>query len=171
VSLSDLEHSLLREGGAFQRTLRTILSEELKMSLNEFCRVSNISQSTMYKILEEQREPNLRTVRQIYRALKTIYTENDEKFVAVIAAPTFMSDVPRTLDTVTIGTVNVKEYAVSNVEDAIIASVKAERDGAIAIICAPIVSETIIKISRIPVYNVKPMDSVIQILEEIKTHY
>jgi predicted transcriptional regulator len=162
---------MLRDEGAFQRALRNILDDELHISLNEFCRLSGISQSTMYKILEEQREPNLRTVRQIYKALKAQYSRNDSKFVAVIAAPMFMSGLPRTLDTVVSGSVDVKEYTVSNVEDAILAAVRAERDGALAIICAPIVAETIIKISRIPVYTVKPMDSVVQILDEIKNRY
>ena len=162
---------MLRDEGAFQRALRNILDDELHISLNEFCRLSGISQSTMYKILEEQREPNLRTVRQIYKALKAQYARDDSKFVAVIAAPMFMSGLPRTLDTVVSGSVDVKEYTVSNVEDAILAAVRAERDGALAIICAPIVAETIIKIARIPVYTVKPMDSVVQILDEIKNRY
>ncbi len=171
MTLEDLVNSMLRDGGAFQKAFRSILDDELHMSLNEFCRISGISQSTMYKILEEQRDPNLRTVRQIYKALKSIYTRDDEKFVAVIASPTFMSGLPRTLDTVGAGAVKVTEYTVSNVEDAILAAVRAERDGALAIICAPIVAETITKIARIPVYPVIPMGSVVQILEDIKTRY
>ncbi|MBE6527097.1 MAG: transcriptional regulator [Thermoplasmata archaeon] len=171
MTLDDLVHAMLRDEGAFQRALRNILDDELHISLNEFCRMSGISQSTMYKILEEQREPNLRTVRQIYKALRAQYLKDEMKFVAVIAAPMFMSGLPRTLDTVVSGSVDVKEYTVSNVEDAILAAVRAERDGALAIICAPIVAETIIKIARIPVYTVKPMDSVVQILDEIKDRY
>ena len=171
MTLDDLVSAMLRDEGAFQRAFRNILEDELHLSLNEFCRLSGVSQSTMYKILEEQREPNLRTVRQIYKALKNLYARGDSKFVAVIAAPMFMSGLPRTLEMAGAGLVEVKEYTVSNVEDAILAAVRAERDGALAIICAPIVAETIIKISRIPVYTVKPMDSVIQILEDMKQRY
>ena len=53
-------------------------------------------------------------------------------------------------------------------EDAIIAAVRAERDGALALICAPIVANTIVKIISIKVYTVFPMDSVIKLVEEIK---
>ncbi len=82
-----------------------------------------------------------------------------------------MQGLPTTLDTLGSGTVRVKEYIASTVEDAILASVRAERDGAIAIICAPIVAETIIKISRIPVHPIIPMQSVTNMLEDIKTRY
>lgn len=171
MTLDDFVNSMLRDGEAFQRTLRSILKDELHMSLNEFCRISGVSQSTMYKILEEQREPNLRTVRQIYKSLKILYTRNDEKFVAVIASPQFMADLPRVLETRILSSVRVSEYAVATVEEAIIAAIRAEKDGALALVCAPIVAETITKIASIPVYAVMPMDSVLQILDEIKDKY
>ena len=84
---------MLREEGGFQKAFRNILDEELHMSLNEFCRMSGISQSTVYKILEERREPNLRTVRDIVKALNQIYRRDAEKFLAVIASPTFMEEL------------------------------------------------------------------------------
>ena len=65
MTVEDLVSSMLRDEGGFQKALRNILDEELNMSLNEFCQISGISQSTVYKILEERREPNLRTGRQI----------------------------------------------------------------------------------------------------------
>lgn len=40
--------------------------------------------------------------------------------MAVIAAPTFMQGLPTTLETLGSGTVRVKEYVASTVEDAII---------------------------------------------------
>lgn len=171
MSLDDFVNSILRDGDVFQRTIRTILKDDLHMSLNEFCRLSGVSQSTMYKILEEQREPNLRTVRQIYKALKLLYTRDEEKFIAVIASPQFMADLPRVLETRISSSIRVSEYAVATVEDAILAAIRAEKDGALALVCAPIVAETITKIASIPVYTVMPMDSVLQILDEIKDKY
>lgn len=171
MSLDDFVNSILRDGDVFQRTIRTILKDDLHMSLNEFCRLSGVSQSTMYKILEEQREPNLRTVRQIYKALKLLYTRDEEKFIAVIASPQFMADLPRVLETRISSSIRVSEYAVATVEDAILAAIRAEKDGALALVCAPIVAETITKIAGIPVYTVMPMDSVLQILDEIKDKY
>ena len=95
------------------------------MSLNEFCRMSGISQSTVYKILEERREPNLRTVRDIVKALNQIYRRDTEKFLAVIASPTFMEGLPKQLDTVSNGVVSIREYTVSTVEDAILTNTAA----------------------------------------------
>ena len=72
MTVQDLISSMLRDEGGFQTAFKEILDNELKMSLNEFCQVADISQSTMYKILEERREPNLRTIRQIIKAINRI---------------------------------------------------------------------------------------------------
>ena len=54
------------------------------------------------------------------------------------------------------------------VEDAIIAAVRAERDGALAIICAPIVAPTVEKIVSIPVSTVVPTNSIMRAVERVK---
>jgi predicted transcriptional regulator len=61
--------------------------------------------------------------------------------------------------------VRVKEYPASTMEDAIIAAVKAERDGALALVCAPIVAPTVEQIVRIPVSVVVPKDSMVRAIE------
>ena len=99
MTVQDLISSMLRDEGGFQTAFKEILDNELKMSLNEFCQVADISQSTMYKILEERREPNLRTIRQIIKAINRINRRDSEKFVAVIASPRFMEGLPRSLET------------------------------------------------------------------------
>ena len=168
MTVQDLISSMLRDEGGFQTAFKEILDNELKMSLNEFCQVADISQSTMYKILEERREPNLRTIRQIIKAINRINRRDSEKFVAVIASPRFMEGLPRSLETGANGLVAIREYPVSTVEDAIIAAVRAERDNALGIVCAPIVANTVEKIISIKVYTVFPLDSVINILDSIK---
>ncbi len=169
MTVQDLISSMLRDEGGFQKAFNDILTNELKMSLNEFCRTTGMSQSTMYKILEEHREPNLRTVRQIIKAINRLTNKDSEKFIAVIASPRFMEGLPRSVDTGAGGLVSIREYPVSTVEDAIIAAVRAERDGALALICAPIVANTVEKIISIKVYTVFPLDSVIKLVDEIKT--
>lgn len=168
MTVQDLISNMLREEGGFQKSFRNILDDELKISLNEFCQVSGISQSTMYKILEEKREPNLRTVRQIIKALNVLYHRGPDKFVAVIAAPSFMTNMPKTMEAGTNGLVNIREYPVGTVEDAIIAAVRAERDGALGIICAPIVANTVEKITSVQVFPIFPFDSVIKALDSFK---
>ncbi|MFA6804714.1 MAG: helix-turn-helix domain-containing protein [Candidatus Methanomethylophilaceae archaeon] len=167
MTVEDLISSMLREEGGFQKSFRNILNEELEMSLSEFCQISGISQSTMYKILEEKREPNLRTVRQIIKVLKSLYAD-EQNFVAIIASPRFMEGMPKTTN-VQGRDIAVREYAIGTVEDAIIAAVRAERDGAVAIICAPIIAPTVEKIISIPVSPIIPYNSVMDALEAVKS--
>jgi predicted transcriptional regulator len=168
MTVEDLISNMLREEGGFQKSFRNILEEELKMSLSEFCQTSGISQSTMYKILEEKREPNLRTVRQIIKALNILYRAGSENFVAVIASSTFMESLPKTMDILDGRKIVIKEYVIATVEDAIIAAVRAERDGALAIVCAPIIAPTVERIISIPVSPVLPIGSVLKALEDVK---
>ncbi len=159
MTVEDLISGMLREEGGFQKSFRDILDNELKMSLNEFCQVAGISQSTMYKLLEDRREPNLRTVRQVIKALKIIMRSEESRFIAVIASTNVVDSLPKSVDYN--GTeVIVKEYPVGTVEDAIIAAVRAERDGALGVVCAPIVAPTVEKILSIPVSRVIPTGSV-----------
>ena len=159
MTVEDLISGMLREEGGFQKSFRDILDNELKMSLNEFCQVAGISQSTMYKLLEDRREPNLRTARQVIKALKIIMRSEESRFIAVIASTNVVDSLPKSVDYN--GTeVIVKEYPVGTVEDAIIAAVRAERDGALGVVCAPIVAPTVEKILSIPVSRVIPTDSV-----------
>jgi len=50
-------------------------------------------------------------------------------------------------------------------EEAIVAAIKAERDGAKAVVCAPIVSTTIEKVLQIPVAIIMPRDSLFEAIE------
>ncbi len=167
MTVSDLISGMLREEGGFQKALRGILEDELNMSLNEFCQVSGISQSTMYKILEDKREPNLRTVRQVVKSLKIIMEPEGSHFIAVIANTMVVENLPKTLDLDGL-TVTIREYPVSTVEDAIIAAVRAERDGALGVVCAPIVAPTVEKILTIPVSRVIPSNSVLKAVDRLK---
>ena len=167
MTVSDLISGMLREEGGFQKAFRSILDDELNMSLNEFCQVSGVSQSTMYKILEDKREPNLRTVRQVIKSLKVIMEPEDSHFIAVIANSMVMEALPKTIDLDGLEA-TIREYPVSTVEDAIIAAVRAERDGALGVVCAPIVAPTIERILTIPVSRVIPSNSVIKAVDRLK---
>ena len=168
MTVSDLISGMLREDGGFQKAFRSILDDELGMSLNEFCQLSGISQSTMYKILEDKREPNLRTVRQVIKALKILMEADDSHFIAVIASTTVVENLPRTIEMEGGVVINVREYPVSTVEDSIIAAVRAERDGALGVVCAPIVAPTIEKILAIPVSRVIPTSSVMLAIDHLR---
>ena len=84
---NELVAGILREEGGFRDSLRKVLEEDLKMSIHEFCSQTGLSPSTIYKIMQDQREPNLRTVRDIIRAVRRMETKPHGNFIAVIMRP------------------------------------------------------------------------------------
>lgn len=169
TAVDDLVAGMIREEGGFQKALKRILANDLQMTINEFCKTTGISQSTMYKIVEEQREPNLRTARAIVRAVKILTANTEGMFIAVIASHQVLQTLPDS--TVVDGrVVKLQEYPVSTVEDAIISALHAERDGALGVICAPIVAPTIERILSIPVSPVMPTNSVPLAIERLKAN-
>ncbi|UCF07775.1 MAG: helix-turn-helix domain-containing protein [Thermoplasmata archaeon] len=156
----ELIDSILESDESFRETLRRILKTELGMSIPEFSKASGISQSTIYKIISERREPNLRTVRQILAAIRKIEGLQTEPFIAVIVARSVLNKIEERKMKIERKVVIIREYPANSMEETIIASIRAERDGAMAVVCAPIVSSTIEKILRIPVVTIMPKDSV-----------
>ena len=167
TAVDDLVAGMIREEGGFQKALRNVLENDLHMTINEFCKSTGISQSTMYKIEEEKREPNLRTARMIIRSVRILSNSFSENFIAVIASHQVLQTLEH--DTEVDGQlVRLREYPVSTVEDAIIAAVRAERDGALGVVCAPIVTPTIERIITIPVSPVMPTASISTAVERLK---
>ncbi len=68
--VDELVSGILRSEEGFAEALRKILDDDLKISVPEFCQKTDLSQSTVYKILQDQREPNLRTVRAVIKAVQ-----------------------------------------------------------------------------------------------------
>lgn len=167
MPINDLITGMLKEEGGFQKALKDVLENDLNMTVNEFCRETNVSQSTMYKILEEKREPNLRTVRMIIKGIKSLETNHSDDYIAVIASHIVFENLEKRIE-VKGRNVILKEYPVATVEDAIVAAVRAERDGALAIICAPIVAPTVEKIVSIPVSTVVPTNSIMRAVERVR---
>ena len=167
MPVNDLVYGMLKEEGGFQKALKDVLENDLDMTVNEFCRSTGISQSTMYKILEEKREPNLRTVRMIIKAVKALEEPESDDYIAVIASHEVLQNLEKRIE-IEGRPVFLREYPVATVEDAIIAAVRAERDGALAIICAPIVTTTVEKIVSIPVTPAIPSASIMRAVEKVK---
>jgi predicted transcriptional regulator len=64
--------------------------------------------------------------------------------------------------------IQLREYPVATMEDAIVSAVMAERDGALAVVCAPIIAPTIERILTIPVAPVIPTTSIFEAIEKIR---
>ncbi len=163
--VDELVSGILRSEEGFREALRHILTEDLRLSVPEFCERTGLSPSTIYKILQEQRAPNLRTVRAVIKGVRKLDANPGGEFIAVIASRPVLSRIEERLMKVGERTVRVKEYPACTMEDATIAAVKAERDGALALVCAPIVAPTIEQIGRVPVSVIVPKDSMVRAIE------
>lgn len=148
----EIFHSSLESDEAFRKALRGAL-ERLHINTKKLSRVSGVSESSLYKILSGQRvTPRLSTYRKVVKALKKLEGVGEgEPFIAVIAARPTLDVIETPYVEVRGRRVRLREYAATSIEEVIIAAVRAQHDGAKAIVCAPIVSTTVEKILRIPV--------------------
>ncbi|MBC7109440.1 MAG: helix-turn-helix domain-containing protein [Archaeoglobi archaeon] len=136
----------------FGESLKKFIREELGISVREFSEMSGIPESTLYKLISGEREPTLRTLREIFRAIK----RDVEPFIAIIASRSVLNEITESYVNFEGKRVKIKEYPANSFEEAIVSAVRAERDGAVALICAPIVSPTIEKIVSIPIVTIIP---------------
>lgn len=153
---------ILRDEGGFRDAFREVLDEDLKMSVHEFCTSTGLSPSTIYKIMQDRREPNLRTVREIIRAVRSLENSPGGNFIAVVGHRVVLRNMEERTVRVHGRDIRIKEYPAASIEDAIVAAVHAERDGAIALVCAPIAAPTVEKILTIPISIVIPQESVVR---------
>ncbi len=154
-----LQMAALESDSQFRDKLREIL-DELGWTVQDLAKRAGISPSTLYKITTEDRSPSLDILRKILNAVRQAEGRRAGSFIAIIAARQVLDEVEERSIPIGGESVRVREYPATTVEDAIIASIKAERDGAIAVVCAPIVSSTIEKILDIPIATIIPRGSV-----------
>ncbi|MDD1672189.1 MAG: helix-turn-helix domain-containing protein [Methanomicrobiales archaeon] len=150
---------------AFISVLTDILKHDLHISVKELGERSGIAQSSLYKILRGKRSPNLTTVRAICKALRTYMLPDEGEFIGVIAARPVLEGIIERITDVDGNRIRVREYPVQTAEDAIVAAVRAEREGAIGIVCAPIVSGPIEQLVSVPVATIVPRQSLVLAIE------
>ena len=148
----DLVQSSLKSDEAFRKSLKQAL-EEARMDTKRFSELSEVSESSLYKILSGERaNPRLSTYRKIVKALRRLEdAEETEPFIAVIAARPTLDVLETRYIKIQDHQIRLKEYAATSLEDVIVAAVRAQQEGAKAIVCAPIVSTTVEKIVNVPV--------------------
>jgi predicted transcriptional regulator len=157
--------AVLESDGKFREVLSKVIKDELGLTAIEFAEKADIPQSTLYKIMSGKREPNMKTLRQIIKTVKRIEGVEKGNFIAVIAARPVLDSISETKRKICGNLCTIREYSATSMEEAIIAAVRAERDGAKALVCAPIVSTTVEKILRIPVATIMPKNSLIEAIE------
>ena len=146
-----------------RETLKEVLSD-LGFSAREFSKSSGIPQSTLYKMLSGHREPNITTLRQVVKTIRQL-EGSEGNFIAIIAARPVLDKISEKKMKIGDKMLTLREYSATTIEEAIIAAIRAERDGAAALVCAPIVSPTVEKLLSIPVATIIPKDSVLRAIE------
>lgn len=161
--LSDLLlRSLTDKDADFSESLRRIIKDELDMDLQEFAKKAGIANSTLYKIISENRAPNLRTLRAIVRCVDEIEGKAKGEFIAVIAARSVLDRIEERTMSIDGKSIQVREYPAGTIEDVIVAAIRAEEEGARGIVCAPIVSSTVERLVRVPIVTIAPKESVLE---------
>lgn len=139
----------------FETDFRTALEEELDrrgMSIKELAEEVGITPATLYKITSGDRDPRFSLV----KAIADVFDPKEKDFVAVIAAKFLLDELQSVKYTINGTTYRIHGYSANTMEEVIIAAVRAEKDGAIGIICAPILTTLVERIVDIPVAIIKP---------------
>ncbi|MCL7415226.1 MAG: helix-turn-helix domain-containing protein [ANME-2 cluster archaeon] len=160
-SAEKVTRSAFESDEVFRETLSKVIKDDLDMTAAEFSEISGIPASTLYKILSGHRDPNMRTVREIVRTIKKIEGVEHGEFIAVIAARPVLDSIIEKKMNIDGQLITIREYSATSMEEAIVAAIRAERDGATSLVCAPIVSPTVEKVLTIPVATIMPRESLI----------
>jgi len=142
----------------FKSELESLLIKNFG-SIRNFSDISKIPLPTLYKIFSGDREPNLKTLRKIFEVLKE-GEENDKKFIALIASRPVLNMLDESYVSDNENKFLIKEYAATSIEEVFVQSIRAEREGASALVCAPIVSSIVEKVVTIPVVTIMPQKSI-----------
>lgn len=165
-SSDEIIRAALTSGTELRNSLKDAIKNKLHMSAEEFSREADISPSTMYKTLSGEQEPNLKTLRKIIHTIQRLEgTTPGREFIAIIAARPVLDKIEERTTELHGKKILLREYPATSMEEAIISAVRAERDGAMALVCAPIVSSTIEKIVRVPVATIMPVESLADAVE------
>lgn len=139
----------------FETDFTTALNEELErknMSVKDLAGLTGIPVSTLYKVTVGERDPRLSTIKRIVSVLEP----ERSRFIAVIAARFLLDTIDNREMEFNGRKFMIRGYSANSLEECIIAAVRAEKDGASGIICAPVLASIIEKIVDIPVSMLRP---------------
>jgi len=152
--------SIFRTG--FKEALEEALDHH-QMSLKELASAAHIPPATLYKISSGTRDPRLSTVKAIVNVLEPFEID----MVAIIAAKFLLDELEGSIIEKNGRKIKIKGYTANTMEECIVAAVRAEKEGAAGIICAPILATLIERIVDIPVVIIRPDTRIYQ--EAIET--
>ncbi|HOI58421.1 MULTISPECIES: helix-turn-helix domain-containing protein [unclassified Methanoculleus] len=150
----------------FETEFAEALQEELArqdMSIRELAERAGIPPATLYKLTSGRADPRLSTVRRIVNVLEP----REKSFIAVIAARFLLDDIDNRDLPIGEKKYHIRGYPADSLEECIAAAARAEKEGALGIVCAPILASIVEKIVDCPVAIIKPQQQTI--IEAIET--
>jgi predicted transcriptional regulator len=151
----DLINAGIRSNEAFVDNFQKWLRRN-GFSISTFCFESQISESTMYKILSNPKKDfRISTFRQILKAVKKLDGHQIEgATVAIITTRGTLDELSRKVN-IQGKELRVKEYPATTIEEEIIRGIHAEHEGVKGIICGPVAAATLEKVVSIPVIGLR----------------
>ena len=166
---SELLRSCITDG--FGELLRETLNS-LGMSIRDFSEETMIPASTLYKIISDEGKDFRRsTLRQIIQGVRRLEGVNEENVVGIITTRTALDTIGRTIE-IDGGSVKIKEFPATTIEESIIQGVRAEKEGVKGIICGPIAATTLERVVNIPITSFRfdeglMLDAIVKLVEKI----
>ncbi|MDI6867837.1 helix-turn-helix domain-containing protein [Methanoculleus sp.] len=150
----------------FETDFATALQEELArqgMSVRDLAVLAGIPVATLYKLTSGRADPRLSTVRRIVNVLEP----REKSFIAVIAARFLLDDLDNRDLQIGEKSFRIRGYSADSLDECIIAAVQADREGALGVVCAPILAPIVEKLVDCPVGIIKPQQQTL--IEAIET--
>jgi len=126
--------------------------ERKGMTIRELAKLIDVSPATLYKISCGKRDPRLSTL----IAISEVFDPSDEHSIAIISAKFLLDEIAGKKIEIDGVLYAVKGYTAHTLDECILCAVRAEKDGASGIICAPVLTSLIEKLVDIPVVQVRP---------------
>ncbi len=150
----------------FETEFAAALQEELArqdMSIRDLADRAGIPAATLYKLTSGRADPRLSTVRRIVDVLEP----REKSFIAVIAARFLLDEIDNRDLPIGDRKYRIRGYPADSLEEGITAAARADKEGALGIVCAPILAPIVEKIVDCPVAIMKPQQQTL--IEAIET--
>jgi len=150
----------------FEADFADALQKELArqdMSIRDLAERAGIPSATLYKLTSGRADPRLSTVRRIVNVLEP----REKSFIAVIAARFLLDDLDNRDLPIGDRSYRIRGYPADSLDECITAAARADKEGALGIVCAPILAPIVEKIVDCPVAIIKPQQQTL--IEAIET--
>ncbi|MDD1764528.1 MAG: helix-turn-helix domain-containing protein [Candidatus Methanomethyliaceae archaeon] len=138
---------------AFVNELKNCM-RQMGITTKELSEGSGLPLSTINKIISQERDLRLSTLRNILKYLRSLGAPEGDITIGIIAARPSLDKISKHQIITKGKKIIIKEYPASSIEDVIITAIKAEREKVDGIVCASIVAQIIEKFVRVPIMAV-----------------